>query len=166
MNRAAAVTAGVIAAVLAVGGGALATVQVHRLSDRAALSATVSRQNEALAAGRQIAVDFLAYDYRHIDADFTRVVGESVGALSKDFATQSASVRDLIVKAKAISTATVASAAVVSVSASGSAARVLVSLNRTIVNTSAPKGQSNSVDLQLDLVRRHGRWLASAVKPV
>jgi Mce-associated membrane protein len=164
MNRAAAVTAGVTAAVLAVGGGAVATVQTHRLSDRAALSATVSRQNEALAAGRQIAVDFLAYDYRHIDADFTRVVGESVGKLSKDFATQSASVRDLIVKAKAISTASVASAAVVSVSANG--ARLLVSLDRTIVNTSAPKGQSNAVDLQLDLVRRHGRWLASAVTPV
>jgi Mce-associated membrane protein len=164
MQRSAAVAAGVVAAVLAVGGGALATVQTDRLSDRSALAAKVTEQNEALAAGRQIAVDFLAYDYRHIDADFTRVVNESVGALSKDFATQSASVRDLIVKAKAVSTASVASAAVVSIGTT--TARVLISLNRTVVNTSAPKGQSNAVDLQIDLVRQHGRWLASAVKPL
>jgi len=164
MKSAVAVTAGVTAAVLAVGGGALAAVETRTLSHRAALAAKVTEQNQALAAGRQMAVDFLAYDYRHIDADFTRVVNESVGALSKDFATQSASVRDLIVKAKAVSTASVASAAVVSASATG--ARVLVSLNRTIVNTSAPKGQSNAIDLQIDLVRQHGRWLASAVKPL
>lgn len=164
MNRAVAVTAGVTAAVVALGGGALAAVQAHQLSDRSAVAAKVSRQNEALAAGRQIAVDFVAYDYRHIDADFTRVVGESVGALAKDFATQSASVRALIVQAKAVSTATVASAALVS--ASGSSARVLISLDRTIVNTSAPNGQSNAVDLQLDLVRQHGHWFASAVKPL
>lgn len=164
MNRAVAVTAGVTAAVVALGGGALAAVQAHQLSDRSAVAAKVSRQNEALSAGRQIAVDFVAYDYRHIDADFTRVVGESVGALAKDFATQSASVRSLIVQAKAISTATVASAALVSVT--GSSARVLVSLDRTIVNTSAPHGQSNAVDLQLDLVRQHGHWFASAVKPL
>jgi len=164
MKSAVAVTAGVTAAVLAVGGGALAAVQTGKLSDRVALAARVTEQNEALAAGRQIAIDFLAYDYRHIDADFTRVVSESVGALSKDFATQSASVRDLIVKAKAVSTAAVASAGIVSVNAK--AARVLVSLNRTIVNTSAPKGQSNAIDLEIDLVRQHGRWLASAVKPL
>lgn len=164
MNRAVAVAAGVTAAVVAVGGGALAAVQAHQLSDRSAVAAKVSRQNVALAAGRQMAVDFLAYDYRHIDADFTRVVGDSVGALAKDFATQSASVRDLIVKAKAVSTVTVAGAALVA--ASATTARVIVSLDRTIVNTSAPKGQSNAVDLELDLVKQHGRWFASAVKPV
>jgi len=164
MNRAAAVATGATAAVVAVGGGALAAVQAHQLSDRAAIAATVDRQNQALAAGRQIAVDFVAYDYRHIDADFTRVVSESVGKLAKDFATQSASVRGLIVQAKAVSTATVASAALVSVSANG--ARLLVSLNRTVVNTSRPQGQSDAVDLQIDLVRQHGRWLASGVQPL
>ena len=164
MDRVVAVAAGVTAFVLAVGGGALAAVQTHQLSDRAAVAAKVDQQNEALAAGRQIAVDFVAYDYRHIDADFTRVVSESVGQLSKDFATQAASVRDLIVKAKAISTATIAKAGIVSMTAT--TARILVSLDRTVVNTSAPNGQSNAVDLELDLVHQHGRWLASAVKPL
>jgi len=164
MDRAAAVAVGVAAAIVAVGSGGLAAYQARQLSDRSHVAAQVSRQNEALAAGRQIAVDFLAYDYRHIDADFTRVVGETVGSLSKDFATQSAGVRDLIVKAKAVSTATVASAGLVSVTAT--TARIVISLDRTVINTSAPKGQSNAVDLELDLVKQHGRWLASAVKPV
>ncbi|MDQ1684501.1 MAG: Mce-associated rane protein [Frankiaceae bacterium] len=164
MKRAVPVAVGVTAAVIAVGGGALATVQTHRLSDRAGVAAKVAEQNKALAAGRQIAVDFLAYDYRHIDADFTRVVTESTGALSKDFATQSASVRDLIVKSKAVSTAVVAKAGLVS--ASATSARVLVSVDRTVVNTSRPKGQTNAIDLQLDLVLQHGRWVASGVKPL
>jgi Mce-associated membrane protein len=164
MNRAAVVAAGATAAFVAVGGGALAAVQTHRLSDRDALAATVARQQEAVAAGRQIAVDFVAYDYRHIDADFTRVVAESVGSLSKDFATQSASVRDLIIKAKAVSTATVAGVGLVN--ATASSARLIVSLNRTIVNTSATTGQVNAVDLQLDLVKQRGRWLALGVKPL
>ena len=164
MKSAVAVAAGVTAAVVAVGSGGLAAYQAHALSDRSLVAAQVSRQNEALAAGRQIAIDFLAYDYRHIDADFTRVTGETVGSLSKDFATQAASVRDLIVKAKAVSTATVASAGLVSVTANS--ARIVISLDRTIVNTSAPNGQSNAVDLQLDLVKQHGRWLASSVKPL
>lgn len=161
MKRAVAVAGASAALVVVVGGGALAAVETHRLSD-----ATVSAdaQDSAVAAARQIAIDFVAYDYRHIDADFTRVVDESVGALRKDFASQSAGVRQLIVQAKAISTANVASAGYVN--GSVSSARVVVALNRTIINTSSPKGQANAVDLQIDLVRQHGHWLASAVKPL
>ena len=161
MNRAIAATVASVALVVTVGGGALAAVEAHHLSDA---TARADSRDQALAAGRQIAIDFVAYDYRHIDADFTKVVGESVGQLSKDFASQSAGVRELIVQAKAISTATVAGIGYVN--GTGSTARVVVALNRTIVNTSAPKGQANAVDLQIDLVKRAGRWLASAVKPL
>jgi Mce-associated membrane protein len=160
MSRAFA-TVGTVAAIVAAGGGALAAVQTHRLSDA---QAGANAREQAVAAASQIAVDFLAYDYRHIDADFNRVTNESVGALQKDFATQSAGVRSLIVQAKAVSTATVAGAGFVN--GTTNSARVVVSLNRNVVNTSAPNGQANAVDLQIDLVRRNGRWLASQVKPL
>ena len=161
MTRAVAVATATGALVAVLAGGAVAAVGTHRLSGA---EASTGDRTRALSAARQIAVDFFAYDYRHIDADFKRVADESTGTLSSDFVKQSAGVRGLIVQAKAVSTAQVAAAAVVS--ASSSSARVLLALNRTVTNTSAPKGQTNSVDLEMDLVRKAGRWYATAVKPL
>lgn len=161
MTRRFAVVAAIVAACVCIGGGALAVVQVRSLSHDNAIA---DARTQSLSAARQIAVDFFSYDYRHIDKDFARVVAESTGKLKSDFITQSAGVRDLIVKAQAVSTAQIASAGVVN--ASTSKASVIVALNRTIANISAPRGQSNAVDLQIDLVKLHGRWIASAVKPL
>ena len=76
---------------------------------------TSSLRQTALAAGRQIAVDFSAYDYRELQQDFNRVINESTGGFKSDFQRQSATVQDIIVRVKAVSTAEVASAGVVSV---------------------------------------------------
>jgi hypothetical protein len=161
MSRALAVAAATGALVVTVAAGALAAIGTHRLSH---VETVTAARTQAMAVARQIAVDFFAYDYRHIDADFKRVANESTGSLQTDFVRQSAGVRGLIVQAKAVSTAQVVSVAVVSATSSG--ARVLLALNRTVTNSSAPKGQTNSVDLQMDLIRRGGHWLASAVKPL
>jgi Mce-associated membrane protein len=119
---------------------------------------------QALAAARQIAVDFAAYDYRHINQDFNRVATESTGTFHQQYLTQSAGVRDLIVKAKAVSTATVTGAGVVE---SGPArVTVVLALNRIVKNTSVPAGQQDSFGLQLVLVHQGGRWLASQVTPL
>ena len=144
----------VFAAVLA----ALSVRSVSASQEDAALS------TEALAAARQIAVDFAAYDYRHINDDFKRVADESVGSFHQKFLTSSASVRDLIVKAQSVSTAEVASAGVADVTSSR--ATVVVALNRTVDNTSLKKPQSDSFGVEITLVHQHGRWLASDVKPL
>lgn len=161
MTRAVAVAAATGSLVAVLAGGAVAAVGTHRLSSAESSSGDRTR---ALSAARQIAVDFFAYDYRHIDADFKRVADESSGGLRSDFVKQSAGVRGLIVQAKAVSTAQVAAAAVVT--ASANSARVLIALNRTVTNTSAPKGQTNSVDLEMDLIRKGGHWYATTVKPL
>jgi Mce-associated membrane protein len=155
------VLVGVAALVIAITGASLAAASTRQLSHRDDLA---SMRQQALAAARQIAVDFSAYDYRHLQQDFNRVLSESTGSFKSQFATQSAGVQDVIVKVKAVSTAEVASAGVVSAGPRG--ATVLVAVNRTVTNTSAPHGQSDSFGLQIVLTHLHGRWLASLVKPL
>jgi Mce-associated membrane protein len=160
MNRAIpAVAAGAL--VVATAGAALAAVGARQLSHQAALA---QARASALDAGRHIAIDIASYDYREIDRDFTRVSAEATGKFLSDFSTQSAGVRDAIVSVKAVSLAQVASAGVVNVSADS--AQVIVALNRTVTNASAPKGTSSAFGVQMFLVKRHGRWLASQVNPL
>jgi Mce-associated membrane protein len=147
--------------VVALAGAVLTALSVRSVS-RSEGHESVSR--EALAAGRQIAVDFAAYDYRHIAEDFKRVADESVGKFHKDYLTQSTGVHELIVKAQAVSTAEVASAAVVD--AGPSSATVVVALNRTVKNKSLDKPQNDSFGVEIALVHQGDRWLASDVKPL
>jgi Mce-associated membrane protein len=161
MNRALPVAAAAGALVVATTGAALAAVGSRQLSHQAELA---QARTAALAAGRQIAVDIASYDYRHIDADFTRVSKEATGKFLTDFSTQSAGVRDAIVAAKAVSTAQIASAGVVN--ASTGSVQVVVALNRTVTNVQAPKGTNSAFGIQMFLVKRGGHWLASQVNPL
>ena len=157
----AAVLVGTGALVCCTGAAALTAVAAGQVSDR---EDTSSLREQALSAGRQIAVDFAAYDYRHLQADFKRVANESTGVFKSQFASSAAGVQDLIVKAKTVSTAEIASAGVAD--AGPRSATVVVAVNRTITNTSVPKGQKDSFGLQIQLRRVGGRWLASQVKPL
>jgi Mce-associated membrane protein len=161
MNRSATVVAATAAVVIGVTGGALGAAGTTRLSHQDALD---SARSSALASAKQIAVDIAEYDYRHIDADFTRVTHEATGKFLKDFGTSANGVRDAIVAVKAVSTAQVASAGVVDVAPSS--AQVVVALNRVVTNSQAPKGTTSAFGLQMFLVRKGNRWLASAVNPL
>ena len=147
--------------VIAIAGAAVAGAGALKLSHH---DATDDLNAQVLSAARQIAVDFAVYDYRHIDQDFSRVANESTGAFKSQFVSSSAGVRELIIKAKAVSKAEIAAEGLVG--ASPKHASVVVALDRTVTNTSAPKGQHDSFGLQIDLVKVNGHWLASGVKPL
>ncbi|MBV9292869.1 MAG: hypothetical protein JO222_10515 [Frankiales bacterium] len=140
--------------------GAKASTANHHLAASADPGSSAFRE-QVLGVARQFAVDFTAYDYRHISDDFNRVALESTGQFHQQYLTQSAAARDLIVKAKAVSTAQVTAAGLGDVTATK--ATVVVALNRTIANTSSPSPQPDSIGIQVVLVRQHGRWLASQV---
>jgi Mce-associated membrane protein len=160
MNRAlTAAAAGAL--VVASAGAALTAVGARQASDQHELS---KARVQALAAGRQIAIDIASYDYRTIDRDFTRVSNEATGKFLSDFSTQSAGVRDAIVAVKASSNAQIASAGTVNVSLG--TAQVIVALNRTVTNSQAPKGTQSAFGVQMFLVKRGDRWLASQVNPL
>jgi Mce-associated membrane protein len=157
----AAVLVGTAALVICTTAAALAGVAAKQLSGGEKSS---SLREQALAAGRQIAIDFAAYDYRHLKDDFNRVENESTGGFKSNYASQSAEVQDLIIKAKAVSTAEIASAGVVD--AGPRSATVVIALNRTVTNTSAPSGQKDSFGVQIDLRHISGHWVASKVTPL
>lgn len=151
----------VAALLIAVVAAVLAALTARQMSDAEHES---SVRAGALAAGRQIAVDFAAYDYRHIAEDFKRVADSSTGKFHAEYLTQSAGAHDLIVKARSVSTAEVASAGLVS--ADERRATVVVALNRTIDNRSLQQPQNDSFGLQITLLFQRGRWLASEVTPL
>jgi Mce-associated membrane protein len=154
-------TAVVALAVIAIAGATAAGAGAVKLSHH---DDTKDLQSQVLSAARQFAVDFAVYDYRHIDADFTRVANDSTGKFKSQFVSSSAGVRELIIKAKAVSKAEIAAEGLVGASANH--ASVVLALDRTVTNTSAPKGQHDSFGLQIDLLRVNGHWLATGVKPL
>jgi Mce-associated membrane protein len=148
------------AAAVAIAAGVLAALTTRQTSQAAQTDAV---RAEALAAGRQIAVDFSSYDYRHLPQDFKRVADEATGSFKKNFVTQSAAAADLIKKAKGVaSDAEVVTAGVTNVSRN--AATLLLAVNRVFKSGDKPVGVSNSFGLQITLVRSDGRWLARDVK--
>src|SRR4029079_6534460 len=116
-------------AVIAIAGAATAGAGALKLSHH---DDTADLNSQVLSAARQIAVDFAVYDYRHIDQDFTRVANESTGSFKSQFVSSSAGVRELIIKAKAVSKAEIAAEGLVG--ATPKHASVVVALDRTVTN--------------------------------
>ena len=160
-DRGGARVAVVAMAAVAVVATVLAAFGVAKLSSHDESS---SLHSSVLTAARQIALDFAVYDYRHIDRDFARVAGESTGKFRSDYVSQSAGVRELIIKAKAVSRAEISGEGLVD--ASPSHASVVIAIDRVVTNTSAPKGQRDAFGLQIELVKQRGKWLATGVKPL
>ena len=150
-----------VALLIAVAAAVLAALTARAMS---AAEHDSSVRDGALAAGRQIAVDFAAYDYRRLAEDFKRVADESTGEFHKNYLSQSAQAQELIVKAKSVSTAEVASAGLVS--ADEKRATVVVALNRTIDNVSLKQPANDSFGLEIVLLFQRGKWLASEVNPL
>ena len=159
MTKPFAVGAGAL--VLCTGAAAMTAVAATQVSDRQDAS---SLRQQALSAGRQIAVDTAAYDYRHLDTDLKRVSSESTGTFKKQFTSAFAGLQDVFIKAKAVSTAEIASAGVTD--AGPRTATVVIAISRTITNASVPQGQKDSLAVQLTLRLVDGRWLASDLKPL
>ena len=61
-------------------------------------------QREALAAGRQLAVNFTTLDYRTVDADTARVRDGATGAFLEQYTTSLADLRKVIVDNRSTST--------------------------------------------------------------
>lgn len=145
----------VTAALLAVACGWLG-VQVHRQHEDA------RRDQDVLAAARQLTVNFTSLDYRHYDRDSADVLAGATGAFKKEFANQTTELTRLVTDNKSVSRGHVLDAGIVH--ADDRSARVLVVADSQVTNVAAPQGQARTYRLQLDLVREGGRWLTSGVE--
>jgi Mce-associated membrane protein len=142
----------VAALVLAAFFGRQVLVQRGHAQDRA----------DAVAAARQVAVNFSTLDYRTFDRDTARVTAETTGAFRTDFSAQAAQIKQVVVADKSVSTGQVGQVAVVS--STSTSARVLVVLDANVTNTSTTTPTARHYRVQLDLTKVHGRWLANQLQ--
>ncbi|MFI1167996.1 hypothetical protein ACH4UM_31465 [Streptomyces sp. NPDC020801] len=120
------------------------------------------RRQDVLAAARQSALNFTSLDYRHYAQDSRNVLQGATGDFRKQFAAQTAELTKLVARNKSVSEGQVLEAGIVR--CDEHAARVLVVADSKVTNTAVPEGQARTYRLQLDLVRRGGRWLTSDVE--
>jgi Mce-associated membrane protein len=113
----------------------------------------------AMAAARQLALDFTTYNYDSWDADAKRVLDDSTGQFKDEFASGSNSVKTEVVTNKATSKGDVKEAAVVS--NDKDSAQVLVIVNAVVTNTAAKDGVERRYRIKLDMVREKNRWLTA-----
>jgi Mce-associated membrane protein len=161
-RRAAALVAVGVAAVVTVLVAALAAVATTRASHRAAVDAAA---DEAVAAAASQVATVLSYDYRHLDEDFTRAEAQLTPRFRKQYvATTAKGVQPLAAKYKAISTAAVTSAGLIT--ADPDRATVLVFVAQTVTNSQLGAPRLDRSRINVALVRSGDGWLIDALNPV
>jgi Mce-associated membrane protein len=117
----------------------------------------------ALAAARQATVNFVSISAATVDRDLKRISDGATGQFKDEFAQDTAQVRAAVMTNKVDSRGTILRAAVVS--ANLRSAVVLVAIDATVKNTSAPDGRLSHYRIQVNLSRgASGRWLVSQLQ--
>ncbi|MCQ4043292.1 hypothetical protein ACFOSC_01020 [Streptantibioticus rubrisoli] len=120
------------------------------------------RDQDILAAARQLALNFTSLDYRHYDQDSKNVLNLATGDFRQQFASQTSNLTQLVTTNKSVSEGQVLDAGIAR--ADAKSASVLVAVDSKVTNVSAPQGQARNYRLQVDLVFQGGRWLTSNVE--
>lgn len=147
-------------ALAAVSIGLWVVVSGH-LHDRDALD---EARNDAVSAARQEVVNLHGIKYTTIDADFKRVLDGATGAFKDQFGRAQKTIKPILVEHKTVMTATVRFAGVVR--ADTDSVTVLIGIDRTVSDSSAPAGAVNHYRLRVDVEKHGGRWLVSELQDV
>ncbi|MBM6400131.1 hypothetical protein [Phycicoccus sonneratiae] len=136
----------------------LATVVLAGTRGRAWYDARQEQQaqREALAAGRQLAVNFATLDYRTVDADTDRVKQGATGEFLDSYTTSLSDLRTVVTQNKSTSRVERAEAALVS--GDRDSAQVIVGVVAPTSNTNAPDGETKTYRMKLGLREVGGTW--------
>jgi Mce-associated membrane protein len=119
----------------------------------------------ALAAATTGVATVLSYNYRSLDADFTKAEALLTPSFRKSYVSTTAkAVQPLAAKYQAVSTAQASAAGVIT--ASAARATVLVFVSQQVTNTQLSAPRLDRSRIQVELVRSHGRWLINKLTPV
>lgn len=113
-------------------------------------------QREALAAGRQLAVNFATLDYRKVDEDTERVKQGATGEFLTSYTTSLADLRKVVTDNRSTSSVERAEAALVS--GDRDSAQVIVGVVAPTSNTNAPDGETKTYRIKLGLREVGGTW--------
>ncbi|WP_392543057.1 hypothetical protein [Oryzobacter telluris] len=115
-----------------------------------------SAQRDALAAGKQIAVNFATLDYRTVDADTARVKAGATGEFLASYTKSLGDLRTLVVDNKSTSSVERAEAALVS--GDHDSAQVIVGVIAPTTNSNVPNGEKKTYRMKLALREVGGTW--------
>ncbi len=118
--------------------------------------ATQSAQNDALAAGRQLAVNFATIDYRKVTEDTDRVKAGATGEFLASYTSQLDDLRKVIVDNKSVSKVERSEAALVN--GDRDSATVIVGLIAPTSNSVVPQGEKKTYRTKLGLRRVGEQW--------
>jgi Mce-associated membrane protein len=135
----------------------LAVVAVALLAQQVAQTGREERlRAEALAAARQMVVNFTTLDYRKFDESADRVLAMSGGNFRQQYANASSKLERLVKENETVSRGEVLAAGIVSFDPDS--ARVLVVADADVTNVATKKPQLRTYRLQLDLGREGDEW--------
>jgi Mce-associated membrane protein len=113
----------------------------------------------ALKAGKAFALDFGAYDYRNLDADFKKVTTGMTAKFAKDYIDTSSKLKPTLVQYKTRVTSSLQGAGVTS--ANTTRATVVVFLDQTVRTSQSSVPRLDRNRLQMQLERHNGKWLVA-----
>jgi Mce-associated membrane protein len=113
----------------------------------------------ALKAGKAFALDFGAYDYRSLDADFKKVTTGMTAKFAKDYTQTSSKLKPTLVQYKTRVTSSLQGAGVTS--ASTTEATIVVFLDQTVNTSQSSVPRLDRNRLQMQLERHNGKWLVA-----
>jgi len=116
---------------------------------------------EALAAGRQLAVNFVTMRHSTFDADTARVVAGATGEFRKEYEGTLAKLKPVVVANHTVSNVERAEAAYVS--GDGDSAQVIVGLVAPTTNTATPQPEKKTYRLRLALEKVGDSWKVSSL---
>ncbi len=121
-------------------------------------------RSQALAAARQTCVNFVSISASTVDSDLKRIADGATGQFKDEFTQDTAQVKAAVVQNKVDSHGTVLRAGVVS--ADRHSAVILVAVDATVKNTSAPDGRLSHYRIQVNMARdaASGRWLVAQLQ--
>jgi Mce-associated membrane protein len=141
-------------------------VVVHaRHGSDSAATLTPALRDQVLLAGRQDVIVLNSLDYRDIDQGLTRWRSASTGQLRSSFDDVTSADRTRIADAKAVTTARVLEAAVVSLDPSAGQARIIASVELTVTPANG-KAVVKRERQQADLQRVGASWKVSGLQQV
>lgn len=147
-----------VIALALVAGAVWTAVDVRREQD------AQDRDAAALSAGREAAVAFTSYDYRHIGDDLDRVASRSTGDFRQQFTKALGALTAAIRKAHGASRGEVTQAGLVR--SSDDTAVVMAAVDASITNRSTRGTSTRRYRLQITLTLVDDAWLISDISPV
>jgi Mce-associated membrane protein len=121
-----------------------------------ALAAVALLASLALAAAKQLAVNFVTVDYQHVDADTARVKGGATGDFLKSYSSSMADLKKVLVANKTVSSVERTEAAIVS--GDRDSAVALVGVVAPTKNTAVPNGETKTYRMRLELRTVGDEW--------